>query len=96
MAKGTVMNEERQAMRMHTAEYIEEMAGHLRAMSATARLDFLTYLLEMVMTEASCARQGNVSAGPGCAHHALRPLHATPEEMAQRYMSHDNDSGTPS
>ena len=88
---GRSMDEAQRAMRRHTADYIETMSAELIGLSRTARLDFLTYLLEMVMIEASAAREGNVSTGPGEGVEPAPSPRLSAEQLAARYLAGEID-----
>lgn len=73
--------------RCATASYIESMLAEMRTLSQNVDSDFLTYLLEMAMIEASDIASGKMSQPRRSTRVAEKPRAMDSEEIAALFMS---------
>ncbi len=73
--------------RAATASYIETMLSELRSMSQGMDADFLGYLIEMAMIEASDIASGKTSTGRVHTQVVEKITHPDAEQLASLYLS---------
>ena len=80
---GTVFEDTRGA----TAAYMESTLAELRTMSQQIESDFLVYLLEMAMIEASEISAGKVSTGRSASPVVQRKARPSADQLAELFMA---------
>ncbi|MEM8750116.1 MAG: hypothetical protein AAGF28_07430 [Pseudomonadota bacterium] len=86
---------EKQEQRRNIAAYTEAMLSELRTLSSSNNCDFLSYLIEMAMIEASDIASGRKTPGRVetlVPDRSRNPSKLSAEQMASLFMSGDYDN----